>query len=314
MSIPSRPLGKTGFNVSLLGLGTVEIGLPYGIGVKNLPSDQEAERILKTAVDMGITYFDTARGYGVAEERIGKSGITKHENIVVGTKCAQFLKQEPDLTGSELDRRIRAEIDLSRQNLRQERLQLVQLHIESPDYVVYDELIDIMRLLQQEEKVQHMGIALRGEAAALAALKTDYFVTLQVAFSILDQRLAKKVMPMAHDKKIGIINRSVLLKGALTSAAEQLPDTLAPLKKASTQIAEIAHELGTNLPSLAIRFAASQPAVATILLGTITPAHLETARQALAQGPLSNPILTKLEKFAIQEGSLIDPSLWPPIN
>ena len=55
-------LGKTNLNVSPIGLGTVEIGIPYGIGKQSLPSDAEAERILKTAVELGITYFDTARG------------------------------------------------------------------------------------------------------------------------------------------------------------------------------------------------------------------------------------------------------------
>jgi aryl-alcohol dehydrogenase-like predicted oxidoreductase len=98
-------LGKTGFEISKIGLGTVEIGLPYGIGVTDLPTEKEAEHILKSAVDMGITYIDTARGYGVAEERIGKSGISKLPGIVIGTKCGQFLKNEPDLHGAELEKK-----------------------------------------------------------------------------------------------------------------------------------------------------------------------------------------------------------------
>src|SRR3989338_433329 len=104
-------------NFSRIGLGTVEIGLPYGIGATTLPSNQEAEHILKTAVELGVTYIDTARGYGVAEERIGNSGITKHAGVVVGTKCAQFLKDVPDMRGAELEQKIREEIDTSRTNL-----------------------------------------------------------------------------------------------------------------------------------------------------------------------------------------------------
>ena len=95
-------LGGTGLEISKIGLGTVEIGLPYGIGVKDLPTDKEAETILKSAVEMGVTYIDTARGYGVAEERIGKSEIAAMPGVVIGTKCGQFLKNEPDLHGAQL--------------------------------------------------------------------------------------------------------------------------------------------------------------------------------------------------------------------
>ncbi|MBI4021962.1 MAG: aldo/keto reductase, partial [Candidatus Andersenbacteria bacterium] len=139
MSIQSTSLGQTGLTVSRLGLGTVEIGLPYGIGATALPSDKEAERILKTALELGITYFDTARGYGVAEERLGKFGISKKKGVVIGTKCGQFLKQEPNLAGSALDNRIRADIDLSRRALRHDSLPLVLLHLVREDANNFDE-------------------------------------------------------------------------------------------------------------------------------------------------------------------------------
>ena len=76
-------LGKTGLEVSRIGLGTVEIGLAYGLGNEGLPSEQDAISLLKTVVEMGVTYIDTARGYGLAEERIGKSEIGKNPNIVI---------------------------------------------------------------------------------------------------------------------------------------------------------------------------------------------------------------------------------------
>lgn len=311
MPLPSGLLGKTNYSVSQLGLGTVEIGLPYGIGVKDLPSDAEAERILKTAVELGITYIDTARGYGVAEERIGKSGIGKNPNVVIGTKCAQFLKQEPDLQGSELEKRIREEVDTSRKNLQQESLQLVQLHIELPEYIDFTELIEIMAKLVDEGKIQHVGIATRGEAAPLAAIKTNFFATIQCAYSILDQRMAGKVLPAAEKNNVGIINRSVLLQGALTPAAEKLPNALAPLKENSRKAAAVAHALGIDLPALALRFVISNPAVSTALIGTITPAHLEAAVAAIEQGPLAADILEQLYPLAIDDANQVDPGKWP---
>lgn len=306
-------LGRTHLKVSKIGLGTVEIGLPYGIGVTTLPSDAEADTILKTAVEAGITYIDTARGYGVAEERIGRSGITKNPNVVVGTKCGQFLKQERDLTGGALEQRIREEIDTSRKNLRQDRLQLVQLHIELADYVVFDELIEIMHALKDEGKIQHVGIASRGEDAPLAALKTNFFDTLQTAYSILDQRMAARVLPLAQKNHIGIINRSVLLKGVLTPTYKELPDALTLLKNNAQQAERIAQEIGCDLPTLAMRFVLSHPAVSIALIGTIHPTELTTALAAAQAGPLPLEILLQLEKLAIHEPSQIDPSLWPTI-
>jgi len=308
-----RPLGNTGLSISPIGLGTVEIGLPYGIGVKNLPTDKQAKHILKSAVDMGITYIDTARGYGVAEERIGKSGIGNIPGVVIGTKCAQFLEQGEDPRGAELEKRIRDDITTSLKMLRVDSLQLVQLHGGSKEQIERGELIEIMQKLKDEGIIQHVGIATRGEDAPLAAIKAGFFATIQTAYSILDQRMAKQVLPAAKQNNVGIINRSVLLKGALTSAASQLSNDLAPLKNNSQQAAEIAKQLNTDLPSLAIRFVSSNPAISTALIGTVEPDHLKTALAATQAGPLPQDILTKLYTLAIDDPSQVDPSKWPNI-
>lgn len=304
-------LGKTGLSISRLGLGTVEIGLPYGINVTALPSNKEAETILKTAIDLGITYIDTARGYGVAEERIGNSGIKNIKDVVIGTKCAQFLEQGEDPRDKELEHRIRDDIEASLRNLRVDSLQLVQLHGGSAEQIKRGELIAIMQKLLDEGKVQHIGITTRGKEAALAAIKSDFFETIQTAYSILDQRMAEHVLPQAQTSNVGVICRSVLLKGALTPAVAKLPPELAPLKKSAKKAKQIAAEIGCDLPALAIRFAASNSAISTVLLGTTKPKHLQTAQQAIEEGSPPNSILQKLAKCAINEPSQVDPAQWP---
>ena len=307
-------LGKTGLNVSKIGLGTVEIGIPYGIGPVSLPSEQEAITILKTAVEMGITYIDTARGYGLAEERIGKSNITRNPNVVIGTKCGQFLKNEPTLSPSELEQRIREEIDMSRKNLGQEVLQLVQFHNELEDYTDFSAIIEIFQKLQDEQKILHAGVAIRGEAAALAALNTGFFETMQVAYSIADQRMAQAVLPQAQTANVGIINRSVLLKGALTNARKKLHPSLAALREISDKAAAIAQQTGMDLPTLALRFAISNPAVSTVLIGTTKPHHLQSAIEAANTGQLAPDILQELLPLAISDTNQIDPAKWPKVD
>src|SRR3989338_1871559 len=98
-----RILGRTGLRVSRIGLGTAELGFAYGLGNRILPSEDDAVKFLKTAVDLGVTYFDTAYFYGVAEKRIGKSGIVKDSNVVIATKCGHFLEAGEDPRGLELE-------------------------------------------------------------------------------------------------------------------------------------------------------------------------------------------------------------------
>ncbi len=311
MSSPYTPLGKTGFMVSKVGLGTVEIGLAYGIGAKEIPSEQEADTILKSAVEMGITYIDTARGYGLAEERIGKSGIGEKPGIVIGTKCGQFLKNEPNLHGAELTKRIRADIETSRQMLQRDVLQLVQFHNELPDYTDFQEIIEILQALKDEGKIEHVGMATRGEEVPLAAIESGFFETLQVAHSILDQRMVPTVLPKAQEHNIGIINRSVLLQGVLSPGMKKLSEALVPLRTQAEKADAIATEAGMDLPTLAFRFVISNPAISTALLGTTKPNRLQTALEATNAGPLPQDILDELEKLALADVNLIDPGKWP---
>lgn len=301
-------------NISRIGLGTVEIGVPYGIGKTSLPSDQEAETILKSAIEMGVTYIDTARGYGVAEERIGKSGIGNRPGITIGTKCGQFLKQEPDLHGPELEKRIREDIDTSRKNLRQEILQLVQFHNELEDYTHYEEIIEIFQKLKDEQKIQNAGVAVRGEQAALGALSANFFETIQLAYNIADQRMANHVLPEAGKQGITVLNRSVLLKGALTSAREKLPSELHELRRIADDADDIARELAISLPELAMRFALSHPVRATVLIGTVKPKHIASAIAASQKSPLPEETLKKLRSLGIEDASQIDPAKWPKVD
>lgn len=301
-------------NFSRIGLGTVEIGLAYGLGNKGLPSEQDAITLLKSVVEMGVTYIDTARGYGLAEERIGKSEIRKNPSITIGTKFGQFLKQERDLHGNELEKRIREDIDMSRKNLQQETLQLVQFHNELEDYTDLSEIISIAEKLKDEEKVMHVGIAVRGEAVALAAIETGFFETIQLAYNIVDQRMSTNVLQKAAEKNIDIINRSVLLKGALTPARATLPDSLHQLKTNADKADAIAKQLGMDLPTLALRFVLSESAVSTALIGTVKASRIESALQALKEGPLPAEIVEELTSLAITDPEQIDPAKWPKVD
>lgn len=306
-------LGKTGLLVSRLGLGTAEIGFSYGIGTPTLPTEAETIGFLKKAVDLGITFFDTANYYGFAEGRLGQSGITKIPNIVVETKCAQFLEKGENPTGQELEAKIRSQVADSLQKLQLPMIDILMLHGPSKEQLEDGELLNIMRQLKREGLVRFLGISSRGEENALAAINAGIDV-LQVAYSILDQRMAKQVFPLARRSGIGIVSRSVLLKGALTPLRHQLPDKLAPLRQQADKIEELAVTNGMDLVTLAIRFVVGNPQISTTLIGTNEIANLKNVILASEMGPPAEKILGQLGNFVLTDLEQIDPAQWPPLQ
>lgn len=308
--IPMRTLGRTGLQVSALGLGTTEIGYTYGIGPRNMPTEQEAIDLLNHAVELGMTFIDTGHFYGAAQERIGKSGIAKREGVIISTKCGHVLDRGEAITNDELIRQFRIELEESLQALGMESAPLVQIHGGSAEQIRSGVISHAMNQLKQEGKLQHFGISTRGEEAPIAAIEDGNFETLQLAHSILDQRMAQQIFKEAAAHGIGIINRSVLLKGALTPARAHLAPSLVELKANADKAEAIAKELGTDLPSLAIRFALSNPAVSTILVGSNKIKNLESAAKAVGEGPLPEDILSTLRALAMEDPMQVDPKNW----
>ncbi len=309
--ISSRTLGKTGIKVSPIGLGTTEIGYAYGIGPRDLPDEKSVIELLKRSVDLGITFIDTGHFYGVAEERIGKSGIAKIKGVVVSTKCGHVLDRGEKITDEELAKKFREEIEGSLKKLHLDCIPLVQIHGGSAEQISSGIISETMNALKKEGKLKHFGISTRGIEAPLSAIKDGNFETLQLAHSIFDQRMIPRVFHEAKKNNIGIINRSVLLKGALTPARQYLAPSLVQLRKNGDTAEKIAKEMGIDLPTLAIRFALSNSSIDTVLVGSNKIKNIESAVRASEAGRLPDDVIKKLIKLAINDPMEVDPKNWP---
>ncbi len=305
-----RKLGWTGFPVSVLGLGTVELGMSYGIRPEAPPSRAEATKLLNHAVEKGITYFDTARSYGEAEELIGESGIGGKPGVIIGTKCGAFYELGEDPRGEELRRRLGEEVNASLRALRRETIDLLQVHGPTAAVIERGELVGILRDFEKEGKVRYVGVAARGDEAPLAAVKSGAFQTLQVAVSILDQRMRERVLPEAFAAGLGIIARSVYLKGVLTPHREFLPKKLDALRARADEVEEFLREKHLSLEAAAVRFVLSVPEVCTLLIGTTRPEHLDEAVAAVERGVLPSPVMAELGAFGLSDENLVDPKRW----
>jgi len=305
-----RKLGWTGFPVSVLGLGTVELGMKYGIKAEAPPPRADAIALLQYAVEKGITYIDTSRSYGVAEELIGESGIGAKDGVVIGTKCGAFYEQGEDPQGEELRQRITEEVNASIRALRKEPLDLLQVHGPGAEVIERGELLGVLEDLKHQGKVRYFGVATRGEAAPLAAIKNGRFQTIQVGLSILDQRMRDRVLPEAFAAGFGVVARSVYLKGVLTLNREFLPKSLDVLRARADAIEEFASQRRLELEEAAIRFVLSVPEVSTLLVGTTQKSHIDEALFSVEKGVLPAPIMGELSAFRLDDEKLVDPKYW----
>ncbi len=297
----SRPLGRTGLTVSALSLGTVSLGVDYGIdapGEFGRPDDDDAMRLLSTAVDRGITLIDTAPAYGESERLVGLT-VGGDSRVVIATKVGTSA----DTVAASLASSLRA--------LKRDVLDIVQIHNATAALVAEGSVTDALLDAQRRGLVRAIGASVYGEDAALAVIRSGHFTVLQVAFSALDQRMARVVLPEAETAGVGVIIRSAFLKGALTPKAQWLPGSLAPLREAATRACDaLAGGVWDRLPEAAMRFCLSAPRVASVLTGARTVAELEAAIDAEAAGPLAPSAMADAARLALTDERLLDPSTW----
>ncbi|MFO0948418.1 MAG: aldo/keto reductase [Planctomycetota bacterium] len=310
-----RRLGNTGLEVSVLSLGTVSLGLDYGIrapGVAGAPSDADAIRVLYAAYDSGINLFDTAPAYGESESLLGRA-FGASRDVFIATKVSAALKDGDGNTfsASELRDRTRKSLENSLHVLRREVLDIVQIHSASTASLTSGEITEELLTAQKRGWIRHLGASVYGEEAAKAAIEAEIFDVLQVAYSVLDQRMETSIFPLAASRGVGILVRSALLKGALTSKAPWLPDELAALRTAAERARELLADSWESLPSAALRFCFSSPHVMSVLTGARTPEELKTSLDAEKSGPLPASLLQSGRSLALTEERLLNPSYWP---
>jgi len=300
-------LGKTGIQVSRLGLGTVELGLDYGInepGNFGKPDEEYSTHLLRKAADAGINLFDTAPAYGCSEEILGKA-FADRDDCVIATK----VNIPPE--NVDMRRFIGVSLAQSRQELRRECLDIVQVHNATSDTFLHS---DIFKVLLEEKDVggiRFIGASVYDPENALAAIDSGTIDVLQIAYNVLDQRMDEEVLDEAESEGIGILSRSVYLKGVLTERAEWLPDHCAPLRESVESIKK-GMDLTSweDLSGFALRFALSNSQIDSILVGVRSEAELDFALDTFNKGKLSDDELELAYHCRMDDKFWLNPSNW----
>lgn len=304
-------LGKTNLRVSRLALGTAAFGIArYGIcdaDESGIVDEKAAVQLIRAAVEHGINFFDTARGYGRSEAILG-SGLTGLPGCVVATKVSV---PENTLPSSELCDTVMTSLETSLHELKRDVLDVVQIHNATAAILNGSDLPAILQNARQKGKVRYIGASVYGADNALAAIGCGSVDVLQVALSLLDQRMISSVLPEAKKKEIGVLARSVLLKGVLTERVKSLPATMQLLAAASDHARETLGDTWESLPGTGVRFCLSVPGVHSVLMGLRSASELPAALAAEEAGPLPEAILRKTEAIGLTDDKMLDPSHWP---
>jgi aryl-alcohol dehydrogenase-like predicted oxidoreductase len=298
--------------VSEIGLGTVELGLDYGVPVEGehlRPGEHEAAALLNYALDQGVNFLDTARAYGTSEEIIGRALKTRRSEYVLATKLAAI--KDEGLSDSELRTQVRQSIADSLRNLQTDVIDLLQIHHAPIDVIERGRVVEAMLEAQKAGDVRFVGASTYGEAAALAVLSDGRYDTLQVAYNAVDRELEKRVLPSAHEKGVGVILRSVLLRGVLTHRYVYIPDELKELRGAIEQVNSLVGTQAQSLPEMAYRYVLSNPAVSVALVGTARREELTEGLGFVTGGALSPDLLDRIRSVPLTDPAQANPGTWP---
>ena len=206
-----RTLGRTGRTVSVISLGTWQLGGDWGT-----VSEADAHAVLDASIEAGVTMFDTADVYGDgrSESLIGGYRAAHPDlDVVVATKMGRRVAQETENYTLE---NFRAWTDRSRANLRTDRLDLVQLHCPPTAVFASDEVFDGLDTLVSEGAIANYGVSVETSAQALTAIARPNVASVQIILNAFRLKPLDAVLPAAIQAGVGIIARVPLASGLLS--------------------------------------------------------------------------------------------------
>lgn len=292
-----RQLGRTGLRVSEISLGTVEIGMPYGLGDNlSAPDAEAAARLLNHALDIGINFIDTARAYGESEAIIGRAVSSRRNEFFLVSKV---LPSSP------------ASIAESLRLLRTDFIDIMMIHSAPVEVIDRGEVLEALQDWKRKGHIGTIGASVYGEEAAVAAIESGGYDCLQIAYSVLDRNPESRVIALAREKGVGLVARSVLLKGALTDRCRHLPAGLADLKCSIERMQVLAAREHMSLPEMAYRYVLSQELPQTALVGTANLGEIDQAVEFARKGPLPAGLIAEIRSLPMPEADQLNPGNWP---
>lgn len=293
-----RPLGRTGLLVSELGLGSWGLsGDAYGA-----IEDDQAEEVVRRALEMGFLLFETADSYGAGKMEALLGRMTeKRDDVVVVTKGGTDRTTDPPRKRFDAEY-LRGAVERSRKRLRRDRLDVYMLHNPSLDALSIGESVDCLKELKTKGLIKHWGVSAADAEIARAALDRGAEV-ISLAYSLLHATDLHRVTGDVMVTGAGVLAHSVLAYGVLSGAWSKTREfserdhrrerwTPSELERRIEQVESLRFLVQGEVPSLrgaAVRFALSNHVVSTAVLGVRSVMQLEQLVRETGGGPVYLP-------------------------
>ena len=285
-----RSLGTSGLMVSVVGLGTNNFGMKM--------DESDSEQVVLSALDAGITLFDTSNSYGESEARLGKALNLRRGDVVLATKFGGELRppvrELPDWGARASRRYVRNCVEGSLRRLKTDWIDLYQLHRPDP-FTPFEETLSVLTDLVGEGKLRYIG---HSNLLGWQVAETEWlsrtngfarFVSAQCEYSLLNRQVEVDVVPALLHFGLGLIPYFPLASGLLTgkyrrgkpppgdsriAAWGQTERLSASVFDRVEPLVDLANRWGVSLLDLAIGGLIAQPAVSSVIAGATTPAQV----------------------------------------
>ncbi|SDC47153.1 aldo/keto reductase [Niabella drilacis] len=308
-----RKLGRTGIEVSEMAFGTVALGLPYGLGIEHesqlLPEDK-AVQLLQTALGRGIDFFDTARQYGKSEALLGRAFRQRRQEVVIATKCAHLRNKDHTLPAEkELAAAIERSLAESLEALQTGYVDILMLHDGDEEIIRHVGIRKIFEAYKKEGVIRATGVSTYTPQETKAVMDSGGWDVVQVPFNLMDQRQAA-LFDALDQRGMGIVVRSVLLKGLLSERGQQLHPALKKVEQHIASYAPLSKASGLGLPQLATKFVLAFPQVSAVLVGIDRMEYLQEALDTVAGKVLEPEFFEQARNGAFKDPGFLNLHEW----
>ncbi|WP_066829497.1 aldo/keto reductase [Rufibacter ruber] len=302
-----RTLGKTGFQISEVSLGTWQVGGRWGEPFK----EATAAEIINAAIDGGVNFIDTADVYsdGLSEAAVAKVVKGRSEEVFIATKCGRQI--QPHTAEGYTPERLQQYVEESLRNMGVETLDLIQLHCPPTEVYRRPEIFETFAKLKEQGKIRNLGVSVELVEEALLAMDYGNVATIQVIFNMFRLKPSEQLFTKAQENNVGLIVRvplaSGLLTGKFTHATSFSPEDHRNFNRNGEAFdkgetfsgvdydlgVEAAEELKKLFPgqaplaAWALRWVLMFPEVSTVIPGASRPEQVTTNLQAAALPALS---------------------------
>ena len=303
-----------GVNISKLTLGTVQLGMDYGIANnKGKPNENESFNILQAATEGGVNSFDTSLLYGDSEIVLGKYFSSfKHSirNLVLTTKFK--IRHDDNLTKNDIERQMYDFVEQSMRRLKIDKIPVYMLH-NPGDMALYGNIVpQTLEQLKNEGLIGMAAVSVYTSDEAYEMMQNEIYEAIQIPMNIFDNRLIKSgVISKLHEANKIIFVRSIFLQGLFFMNPESLTGNLEDAKDLLLKLDRLVNKEGMSIQQLALSYIRDMEGVSSLVIGAETPEQVRENIKLMEGTSISEKTKYEISKlFDNIPAHILNPGLW----